>query len=112
MRFKVHDGTPSNADSSMCTTCRHSTVIRGRTLDEEIVVCRGLASMKSVRVTFKVTQCSAYSDQRLPTYMELLEDAWVLQPGTRRRPPGFVRGSELRDAEIFTTPRGLDDFED
>jgi len=41
-----------------------------------------------------------------PTYMELLEDAWVLQPGTKRRPPGFVRGSELRDKEIWN-PGGM-----
>ena len=103
MRFKVHDGTPSNAERSMCSTCRHSTIVRGCRLDEEIVVCRGL-SMKSERITFKVSACSSYSDQRLPTYMELLEDAWVLQPGTKRRPPGFVRGSELRDKELYGPP--------
>ena len=111
MRFKVHNGTQSNAESSMCSTCRHSTIVRGCRLDEEIVVCRGL-SMKGIRVTFKVSSCSSYSDQRLPTYMELLEDAWVLQPGTKRRPAGFVRGSELRDKEIFGPAGVLHDFDD
>ena len=105
MRFKVHNGTPSHAESSMCSSCRHSTIVRGCRIDEEIVVCRAL-SMKSERITFKVSTCSSYSDQRLPTYMELLEDAWVLQPGTKRRAPGFVRGSELRDKEIWN-PTGL-----
>jgi hypothetical protein len=44
--------------------------------------------------------------------MELLEDAWVLQPGTKRRPAGFVRGSELRDKEIFGPAGVLHDFDD
>ena len=105
MRFKVHNGTPSNAESSMCSSCRHSTIVRGCRIDDEIVICRAL-SMKSERITFKVSTCSSYSDHPLPTYMELLEDAWVLQPGTKRRPPGFVRGSELRDKEIWD-PGGL-----
>ena len=103
MRFKVHNGTPSNAESSMCSSCRHSTIVRGCRIDEEIVICRAL-SMKGERITFKVSACSAYTDHRLPTYMELLEDAWVLQPGTKRRPPGFVRGSELRDKDIYGPP--------
>ncbi len=111
MRFKVHNGTQSNAESSMCSTCRNSAIVRGCRLDEEIVVCRGL-SMKGIRITFKVSSCSSYSDQRLPTYMELLEDAWVLQPGTKRRPPGFVRGSELRDKEIWSPSSLLGEIDD
>ena len=111
MRFKVYNGTQSNAESSMCNTCRHSTIVRGTRLDEELVLCRGL-SMRGLQITFKVSACSSYSDQRLPSYMELMEDAWVLQPGTKRRPAGFVRGSELRDKELFGPAgvfRGLDD---
>lgn len=100
MRIKVHDGTVLNGESNMCSTCRHATIIRGRRLDEEIIICRGL-TIRGVRVPFKVTSCSAYSDQRLPTYMELFEDAWILQRGTRKRPAGFVRGRELRDEELF-----------
>jgi hypothetical protein len=111
MRFKVHDGTQSNAESSMCNTCRHSTIVRGHRLDEEIVLCRGL-SMRGLRITFKVHSCSSYNDMRLPTYMEMMEDAWVLQPGTRRRPPGFVRGSELREKEIFAPRERFIDVDD
>jgi hypothetical protein len=108
MRIKVHNGTVSNGESSLCNTCRHSTIIRGRTLDEEIVQCQAVA-MRVTQVTFKVTFCSAYCDERLPTYMQMLEDAWILQPGSKKRPSGFVRGSELRDEElasIMTNLRG------
>ena len=37
MRIKVQDGTPIESDHSLCTTCRCSTIVRGRTLDEELV---------------------------------------------------------------------------
>jgi hypothetical protein len=99
MRVKIHNGTVPGGESSLCHTCRHSTIIRGRTLDEEIVQCQAVA-MRVTRVTFKVTFCSAYSDERLPTYMQLLEDAWILQPGSKKRPSGFVRSSDLKDEEV------------
>jgi hypothetical protein len=108
MRIKVQNGTVSNSESSLCNTCRHSTIIRGRSLDEEIVQCQAVA-MRVTQVTFKVTFCSAYSDERLPTYVQMLEDAWILQPGSKKRPSGFVRGSDLRDEElasIMTNLRG------
>jgi hypothetical protein len=33
--------------------------------------------------------------------MEMLQDAWILQPGSRKRRPGFVRASELHEEEVF-----------
>jgi hypothetical protein len=56
--------------------------------------------MTTTLITFKVTECSAYMDARLPTYSQLLEQAWILRPTTGRRPAGFVRSSELRDEEF------------
>jgi hypothetical protein len=99
MRIKVQDGTPIESDKSLCTTCRCSSIVRGRTLDEELVLCSALG-LKSVQITFKVTSCSDYSDRRMPSYMEMMQDAWILRPGSKRRPAGFVRASELRDEEI------------
>ena len=84
MHLKVHDGTASNGDSNLCATCRLSTIVRGRTLDEEIVQCHAL-SMRSTRVTFKVTYCSAYSDARRPSYLQMVEHAWILQPGSKKK---------------------------
>jgi hypothetical protein len=99
MRVKVFNGTVSNSESSLCTTCRLSTIIRGRTLDEEIVQCQALG-MRGAWVTFKVTSCSAYSDQRQPSYMEMMEEAWILQPGSKRRAAGFIRGRDLREEAL------------
>ena len=100
MRIKIHGGTPAGGEKSLCITCRHSRITRGRTLDEELVLC-GKSHFHSERITFTVVQCSDYDDNRMPSYYELLQQAWILQPGTRRRPAGFVRASELRDEELL-----------
>jgi hypothetical protein len=99
MRLKVHNGTVSHGEASLCATCRHSIVTKGRTLDEEIVHCQAV-TMGATRITFKVTSCSGYSDERVPSYMQLMEDAWILQPGSKKRPAGFIRASELREEEL------------
>ncbi len=99
MHLKVQNGTVSNSESSLCNTCRLSTIVRGRTLDEEIVQCHAL-SMRSTRVTFKVTHCSAYSDARHPSYMQMLEHAWILRPGSKKRPAGFIRSADLHQDEL------------
>jgi glycine/D-amino acid oxidase-like deaminating enzyme len=33
-------------------------------------------------------------------YMEMMEEAWILQPGSKRRPAGFIRGRDLREEEL------------
>jgi hypothetical protein len=94
MLIKIHRGTAVHEGESLCETCSHSRVIRGRRLDEEIVVCNA-AYMHAVRVTFKVTSCTEYQDSREPSYHELLEKAWILRPASKRRAAGFVRTADL-----------------
>jgi hypothetical protein len=98
MLTKVYGGTAVHDGESLCHTCRNSQITRGRQLDEEVVFCDA-RPMRTLRVTFKVTTCTEYIDQREPGYHELMEKAWILRPGTRRRAAGFVRGSELIDEE-------------
>jgi hypothetical protein len=56
--------------------------------------------MHSIRVTFKVTSCSDYADQSVPTYWDLMQQAWILRPESGKKPAGFVRASDLRDEEF------------
>jgi hypothetical protein len=37
MRMKIYEGTPAQSGESLCQTCRHSTITRGRRFNEEIV---------------------------------------------------------------------------
>jgi hypothetical protein len=98
MRIKIHGGTPVHDGDSLCNTCRHGRITRGRSVNEEIVFCDA-AHMFTTRITFKVTSCSDYSDHGVPSYFELLQQAWILQPESRKRPAGFVRATDLRDEE-------------
>ena len=99
MLIKVYGGTRLQESANLCDTCRNSRIVRGRRDDEELVFCDAMA-MQTVRIAFKVTTCSDYVDSRLPSYHELLEKAWVLTPGSRRRAAGFVKGSELKGEEL------------
>jgi len=100
MLIKVYDGTVTHTARSLCETCRNGTITRGQRLEEEIVRCEAQPMSHPVLIRFKVTECSAYTDARLPTYAQLLEQAWILKPTNGRRPAGFVRSSELRDEEF------------
>jgi hypothetical protein len=99
MKAKIHGGTVAHGDSSLCNTCTHSTIIRGRTLDEEIVECHA-SVMHGRTIPFKVTSCSSYTDARLPSYTDLVQMAWILTPHSKRRPAGFVRSADLKPEEL------------
>lgn len=94
MRVRIDGGTPRHHGESLCESCRWSRIIRGRTLDEEVVHCDA-SHTSPMRITFKVTSCSDYTDTRVPSYHELVQQAWILRPATKRRRAGFVRGSDL-----------------
>ncbi|HEX6975297.1 MAG TPA: hypothetical protein VF147_12920 [Vicinamibacterales bacterium] len=99
MKTKVYGGTVTHEGSSLCETCSNSTIIRGRTLDEEIVECHA-SVMHGRRIPFKVTACSSYSDARLPSYADMVRTAWILTPHSKRRPAGFIRGADLKPDEF------------
>jgi hypothetical protein len=111
MRMKVYEGTPIQSGQSLCETCRHSTITRGRRFDDEIVRCEALP-MSSIFITFPVATCTAYLDADLPSYMELVEKAWILKSHADKRPAGFVRASDLSFEERYRLTRRLDDEED
>lgn len=94
MRIRVHDGTPRGEDKPLCDSCRHSRIVRGRSLDEEMVWCD--LPMRTMLMPFKVTSCTHYDDQRFPTYMEFMQTAWILKTGQKGRPAGFVPAREVQ----------------
>jgi hypothetical protein len=107
MLIKVYGGTRELVTDSLCETCRHSRIVRGRRLEDEIVFCDAVA-LQTTRITFHVSSCSTYDDDREPSYHELVEKAWILTPASKRRPAGFVRAADLRDEEArryFENPR-------
>ena len=88
MRINVRGGTADHGQRLLCETCRWSTVIRGKRLDEEIVECLQLAEVNR-RVPFGVRTCSDYIDRNRPTLREMEDIALVLRVGPRRNEIGF-----------------------
>lgn len=111
MRIKVYGGTQFSHGDSLCQTCRHARITRGRKLDEELIVCNQ-SHTATILITFRVTSCSGYSDERVPTYYELMQQAWVLQPENSKRGAGFVRASDLRDREVAAYIESMEDDDD
>jgi hypothetical protein len=99
MLRKIYGGTARSDQKSLCSNCRFATIVRGQTLDEEVVHCQSVTT-RGMRVTFKVTSCTSHSDMDQPTYMQLLDDAWILKPASKKRPAGFVKHSELKAEEM------------
>ena len=110
MRIKIYGGTSSQSGRSLCETCRHSMITRGRKLGEEIVSCEALPG-RSAQITFVVTECSEYADAKLPSYPELFEKAWILRPRDGKRAAGFVHSSELSAKERFDLMKDVYRFE-
>ena len=106
MHIKVRGGTPPGERGNLCESCRHARIVRGRAIDEEIVFCDA-SPMRAERITFKVTSCSDHSDHRHATYWELIQQAWILQPGSRKRQAGFVRAKDLGADNLAELPPGL-----
>ena len=52
MLIKVYGGTRSEPAASLCESCRFSRIIRGRSLEEEIVICEA-GAVDSMRIAFK-----------------------------------------------------------
>ena len=60
-----------------------ATIVKGRSLREEIVHCDRLSSGHD-RIPFPVTSCSGYSDRRHPTVREMEDIAWILRSDPHR----------------------------
>lgn len=111
MRIKIYGGTSPQSERSLCETCRHSMITRGRKLEEEIVNCEALPG-RAAQITFVVTECSSYLDAALPSYPELFEKAWILRPRDGKRAAGFVHSSELSMKERFEVMKDIYRFEE
>lgn len=98
MYVKVHGGTASGSEPSLCYTCRFATVIKGTNQRHEIVECARLSDGQR-RIAFRVTSCSAYADRRLPSLHDMQDLAWVLRSDPKRNQVGFVRSCDLRPRE-------------
>jgi hypothetical protein len=51
MRVKIRGGTVTEGEPPLCQTCRYATIVKGRSLQNEIVECQELM-VRHGRITF------------------------------------------------------------
>jgi hypothetical protein len=100
VRIKVQGGTVEQGKSSLCVSCRYATVVRGRSLQEEIVECSQLSGGHNL-IRFPVTSCSGYLNRCHPSLREMEEIAWVLRTDRDKKHIGFVQSHKLEPRERF-----------
>ncbi len=99
MRLKIRGGTVNHGDPSLCSTCRFATIVKGQRPSDEIIQCGRLSD--AFRVTFPVTSCTSYSDERLPSLGDMEDIAWILRSDPRRNQIGFVEARKLKPRDRY-----------
>lgn len=94
MRLKVRGGTAMHGGQPLCHTCRYATIVRGSSLNEEIIECGRLFGPNQV-IRFAVTFCTQYLSKEHPTLRDMEDIAWVLRSDTKKNTVGFVRSRDL-----------------
>ena len=96
MGIHVKKGTPLHGES-LCTTCTHAHIAKGYRESEEVVVCQ--ATSPELRISFRVRECSRYTETRRQTLYEMEKIAWVLQSRGPKRKAGFLSPKERLESE-------------
>jgi hypothetical protein len=92
---KVIGGTPRGVES-LCSTCRAAHRVIGLNM-QTVTYCAALP--RSPRVTFPVSECSVYDDQRLPSLDAMRQIAWEVK-SRNRGPVGFAPDQERMEIVI------------
>jgi hypothetical protein len=98
MHIKVRGGTVQHGEQSLCATCKYATVVKGRSMREEIVECSQVSSGHG-RIPFAVAECSEYLHRSHPSVFDMESIAWVLRTNAGRTRIGFVRARDVKPSE-------------
>src|ERR1700733_8733765 len=86
MGVYVRNGTPLDGPS-LCETCANAQVTKGYRIGEELVMCT--SNSPSMRVAFRVRDCTSYIDKTRKSLYAMEQIAWSLQPRGPKRAAGF-----------------------
>jgi len=93
--FRIKNGTLIEGES-LCRTCRNAHIQKGFRESEEAIFC---AWGMFRPVTFKVAECTDYSNRLVPYRWELEKMALLIHLDPARKPAGFRGGSSAADDE-------------
>ena len=91
---------PTVADGeSLCRTCYYVHMQRGYRESDEVVFCMFGGWDTPRPVTFKVKECTDYTDRDMPTPKQMERLAILIEPQGERA-PGFMRTSKTNTATL------------
>ena len=85
--IKVQDGTVRSDTKTLCLSCIHGHVIRGRNNEQKIVCGR---MMENGLLNFPVVECNMYQDKSKPSLHDMEDIAWMLVTKKSSHAIGFV----------------------
>ena len=95
----VQNGTPVTGDW-LCRTCSYAQIQKGYAASEELITCMYRSwSGRPRPIPFKIWECSAYADRRLPSLDGMEKTAWILLTKQAGRSIGFVTAREFKEIE-------------
>ena len=94
--IRIRSGIPQGSES-LCNSCYWAHIQRGFAESEEVVLCAFLQPARPV--PFKVSQCTDYSDKRIPSKRDMEDIAWIIRTKDINRPMGFASRGEDHDAK-------------
>lgn len=92
--FKILNGTPKGANTTLCTTCLFGIHIKGKNLQERIH-----CSYMGKQLHFRVDTCSKYAYTSATTLEDMKKIAWRVETRNRGK-AGFVPNAAKYDVEV------------
>jgi hypothetical protein len=90
-QVKIRGGTRSESEQSLCFSCKNCTHIQGPTESTDIVYCDAIGK----RITFPVTECTAFKKFGEPSLNDMRDTAYYLVPTNKKKGGlGFITSKE------------------
>ena len=94
--LRIKNGTLIEGES-LCRTCRNAHIQKGFRESEEAIFCAWIPPLRAV--TFKVAECSDYSNRLVPYRWELEKMALLIHLEPARKQAGFRSALGEEDEE-------------
>jgi len=96
MTVLIRSGKPQTTES-LCNSCYWAHIQRGFAESEEVILCAFLRQPHAV--PFKVSCCTDYNENRVPSKADMEEIAWIIRTKDVNHQVGFANEVEIESRE-------------
>lgn len=94
MRLKMHQGTTSTSQGTLCSRCRYAQMIRMAHSNEQRTICHQFG--ETTQIHGSVAECNRFDDCSQPTLHAMREIAWHVNSDPAKGVIGFISAKERR----------------